>query len=193
MADREQTQTSELIKQAPKTVDYPDIIMDIQSAKNIIDARYGTKFIYVDDLKITYKQVARKVKHAEDFGISLSTYNLTKTKAKEISDYTTDGMIGYVQRGNPLPSDDLIKQFLINLKSFCQSNQVVRSDTTRFQGKPSITFSNSNTQQVAIFSQTKKFITAYKLTENQWIRFKFEGEIGKSETYDISELDDFLT
>ena len=89
--------------------------------------------------------------------------------------------MAYVRKGNKLPSLDLIRAYQNAIKNFCEDpNQSDRNDKSTFRGEPSITFVNQETQQVVIFNrETKIFITAYKISDNQLIRYQRTGEIGE--------------
>ena len=66
------------------------------------------------------------------------------------------------------------------IKNFCEDrNQSDRNDKSTFRGKSSITFFNEKTRQVVVFDrETKIFITAYKISPDQLIRYLKTGEIG---------------
>ena len=73
----------------------------------------------------------------------------------------------------------MIRAYQNAIKHFCEDrNQSDRNDKSTFRGEPSITFFNEETRQVVIFDrETKIFITAYKLTDNQAIEYLKSGNI----------------
>ena len=89
--------------------------------------------------------------------------------------------MAYVRKNNKLPSLDLIRDYQNAIKNFCEDrNQSDRNDESTFRGEPSITFFNQETRQVVILNrETKIFITAYKISPDQLIRYLKTGEIGE--------------
>ena len=134
---------------------------------NILKERYGSSFLAVEngEFKIQEWQAAKKLEHAVCFGIKPEDFGFSQDQAKQIN--AKGGIVVYVRKGNKLPSLDLIRAYQNAIKNFCEDrNQSTRNDESIFRGKPSITFFNQDTRQVAIFDrETKIFITAYKLAE----------------------------
>ena len=89
--------------------------------------------------------------------------------------------MAYLRKGKKLPSLDFIRAYQNAIKNFCEDrNQSDRNDKSTFRGEPSITFFNQETRQVVIFDrETKIFITAYKISPDQLIRYLKTGEIGE--------------
>ena len=57
---------------------------------------------------------------------------------------------------------------------------LIRNDESTFRGEPSITFFNKETRQVVIFDrETKIFLTAYKISPDQLIRYLKTDKIGE--------------
>lgn len=150
-------------------------------AMAILEARYGSNYIAINngDLKIQDWQAAKKVNHAVCFGINPSDYGISQKQLLEIN--KKGGIVTYLQRGNKLPSLDLIRAYQNAIKTFCEDpNLSVRNDESTFGGiEESITFFNPKTLQVAIFKRkTKGFITAYTLSYRQSEQYKLTQNIG---------------
>lgn len=90
------------------------------------------------------------------------------------------GILAYLRRGHKLPSLDLTRAYQNTIKNFCEDRtQSYRDDKSTFKGKPSITFVNEKTRQVVVFDrETKIFITAYKLSEDQITTYQKNRTIG---------------
>ena len=75
----------------------------------------------------------------------------------------------------------MIRAYQNAIKNFCEDrNKSDRNDKSTFRGEPSITFFNQETRQVVIFDrETKIFITAYKISPDQLIRYLRTDEIGE--------------
>ena len=89
--------------------------------------------------------------------------------------------MAYLRKGKKLPSLDLIRAYQNAIKNFCEDrNQSDRNDKSTFRGEPSITFFNQETRQVVIFDrETKIFITAYKISPEQLVRYFKSDDIGE--------------
>ena len=60
--------------------------------------------------------------------------------------------MAYGRKNNRLPNLDFTKAYQNAIKNFCEDqNQSDRNDESISRGKPSITFFNQETRQVAIF------------------------------------------
>ena len=157
---------------------YDDAIAVLQSRYGPIDA---PNFITVEngEFKIQEQQAAKKLKHAVCFGINTADYDFSQDQVREIN--AKGGIVAYVRKGKTLPNLDLIRAYQNAIKNFCEDRtQSDRDDKSTFRGKPSITFFNQKTRQVAIFyRETKIFITAYKLSETQYIRYQQTNRIGE--------------
>jgi len=147
-----------------------------------LEARYGSNFIVVSngEFKIQEWQAVKKLEHAVCFGINPADYSFSQDQAKEIN--AKGGIVGYVRKGNKVPSLDLIRAYQNAIKNFCEDrNQSDRNDESTFRGEPSITFFNEETRQVVIFNrETKIFITAYKLAERSVGGYLTTGNIGNN-------------
>ena len=89
--------------------------------------------------------------------------------------------MAYLRKGKKLPSLDLIRAYQNAIKHFCEDrNQSDRNDKSTFRGEPSIMFFNQETRQVVIFDrETKIFITAYKISPEQLVRYFKSDDIGE--------------
>ena len=147
-----------------------------------MEAKYGSNFITIenDEFKIQEWQAAKKIKHALSFGVNPADYDFSQDQAVEID--SKGGIVSYVEKGKKLPSLELIRAYQNAIKEFCENrNLSSRNDESTFKGKPSITFFNEMTRQVAIFDrETKTFITAHKINEVQYQRYETSGNIGNS-------------
>ena len=146
----------------------PYLLITADDALAILEARYGSNFIAVEkcEFKIQEWQAAKKLEHADCFGIKPEDFGFSQDQAKKINRGEGE-IVGYVRRGKKLPSLDLIRAYQNAMKNFCEDrNQSDRNDKSTFRGEPSITFFNEETRQAVIFDrETKIFITAYKLAE----------------------------
>ena len=166
------------VYQEPYILEYDDAIAVLKSRYGPIDA---LNFITVEngEFKIQEQQAAKKIEHAVCFGIKPEDFGFSQDQAKQIN--AKGGIVAYVRKGNKLPSLDLIRAYQNAIKNFCEDqNQSDRNDKSTFRGEPSITFFNQETRQVVIFDrETKIFITAYKISPDQLIRYLKTGEIGE--------------
>ena len=157
-------------------------ILSYDEALAILEAKYGSNFIAVekDEFKIQDWQAVKKLEHAVCFRINLDDYGVSQDQAKAIN--APGGLVSYVRKGQKLPSLDLIRAYQNAIKNFCEDrNQSARNDESSFRGKPSITFFNEDTRQVAVFNrETKIFITAYKLAERSVDEYLTTGNIGNN-------------
>jgi hypothetical protein len=89
--------------------------------------------------------------------------------------------VAYVRKGKTLPNLDLIRAYQNAIKNFCEDRtQSDRNNKSTFRGDPSITFFNEKSRQAVIFNrETKVFITAYKISDDQRDRYIESGEIGQ--------------
>ena len=137
-------------------------LLSFDDAIAILEARYGSNFLTVEngEFKIQEWQAAKKIEHADCFGIKPEDFGFSQYQAKEIN--AKGGIVAYIQKGKTLPNLDLIRAYQNAIKNFCEDpNQSVRNDKSTFRGEPSITFFNQETRQVVIFDrETKIFITA---------------------------------
>lgn len=142
-------------------------ILSDEDALSILEARYGSTFLNVEngEFKIQEWQAAKKIEHAVCFGLKPENFGFSQDQAKQIN--LKGGIVVYVRKGNKLPSLDFIRAYQNAIKNFCEDrNKSVRNDESSFQGKPCIAFFNKETQQIVIFDkETKIFITAYKLAD----------------------------
>jgi len=160
-------------------------LLSVDDVIAILKARYGPidnpNFIAVEngEFKIPEQQAVKKIEHAVCFGINPADYDFSQEQAKQIN--AKGGIVAYVRKNNKLPSLDLIRAYQNAIKNFCEDrNQSDRNDESTFRGEPSITFFNQETRQVVIFNrETKIFITAYKISPDQLIRYLKTGEIGE--------------
>jgi hypothetical protein len=157
-------------------------ILSVDDALAILTARYGSSFLAVEngEFKIQEWQAANKLEHAVCFGIKPEDFGFSQDQAKQIN--AKGGIVGYLRKGNKLPSLDLIRAYQNAIKNFCEDrNQSDRNDKSTFRGEPSITFFNQETRQVVIFDrETKIFITAYKLAERSVDEYLTTGNIGSN-------------
>jgi hypothetical protein len=101
-------------------------------------------------------------------------------KSSEAAEINKIGIVDYLRKGKQLPSSELIKAFQDAIKLFCEDPNSVRNDEASFRDKPAIVFFNRQTGQVAIFNrETKSFITAYKLSRANVIRYLQDGTLGR--------------
>ena len=160
-------------------------LLSVDDALAILKARYGPidnpNFIAVEngEFKIPEQQAVKKIEHAVCFGINPAAYDFTQDQAKEIN--AKGGIVAYLRKGKKLPSLDLIRAYQNAIKNFCEDrNQSDRNDESTFRGEPSITFFNKETRQVVIFDrETKIFLTAYKISPDQLIRYLKTDKIGE--------------
>jgi hypothetical protein len=148
----------------------------------ILESKYGSNFIAVKngEFKIQEWQAAKKLEHADCFGIKLEDFDFSQDQAKEIN--AKGGIVAYVRKGKTLPSLDLIRAYQNAIKKFCEDrNQSARNDESTFRGEPSITFYNAKTRQAVIYNrETNIFITAYKLAERSVDEYLAIGNIGSN-------------
>jgi len=174
-------QNSESVKSKELQV-YQEPYLSVDDALAILEAKYGSNFIAVEngEFKIQDWQAAKKIEHAVCFGINPADYDFSQDQAKEING-GKGGIGAYVRKGNKLPSLDLIRAYQNAVKNFCEDrNQSDRNDKSTFKGEPSISFCNEKTRQIAVFDrETKIFITAYKLSPDQFTRYLEKSEIGE--------------
>ena len=157
-------------------------ILGVDDAIAILEARYGSNFLTVEngEFKIQEWQAAKKLEHAVCFGPKPKDFGFSQDQAKQMN--AKGGLLPYARKGNKLPSLDLIRAYQNAIKNFCEDpNQSVRNDKSTFRGEPSITFFNQETRQVVIFNQEKKiFITAYKLAKRSVNEYLTSGNIGSN-------------
>jgi len=163
-------------------VDEENYVRNYDNAISILKEKYGSNFLSIlnDEFKVEDWQAAKKLEHAVCFGINPADYGFSQKQAKEIN---AKGIVAYIRRGNPLPSLDLIRAYQNAIKNFCEdANKSDLNNESNFRGKPSITFFNKETRQVAIFNrETKIFITAYKLSEQNVDDYLTTGNIGRNQ------------
>lgn len=119
---------SECLGESLKSLSWDD-------AMAILEARYGSNYIAINngELKIQDWQAAKKVNHAVCFGINPSDYGISQKQLLEIN--KKGGIVTYLQRGNKLPSLDLIRAYQNAIKTFCEDpNLSVRNDESTFGG-----------------------------------------------------------
>jgi len=176
-------QDSKSVKSKELEVYQEPYILEYDDALAILEYRYGSNFIAVEngEFKIQDWQALKKLEHAICFGIQPEDYGFSQDQAKEIN--APGGIIAYVRKGKKLPSLDLIRAYQNAIKSFCETkNQSIkRNDESFFRGEPSITFFNKETRQVVIFNrETKIFRTAYKLADRNVEIYLETGNIGSN-------------
>jgi hypothetical protein len=160
-------------------------ILSYDDAIAVLESRYGPidalNFITVEngEFKIQEEQAAKKLEHAVCFAINPADYDFSQDQAKEIN--VKGGIVAYVRKGKTLPNLDLIRAYQNAIKNFCEDRtQSDRNDKSTFRGDPSITFFNEKSRQAVIFNrETKVFITAYKISDDQRDRYIESGEIGQ--------------
>ena len=157
-------------------------LLSIDDALAILEARYGSNFLTVEngEFKIQEWQAAKKIEHAVCFGLKPEDFGFSQDQAKQIN--AKGGIVVYVRKGEKLPSLDFIRAYQNAIKNFCEDrNKSDRNDNSTFRGEPSITFFNQETRQVVIFDrETKIFITAYKLAERSIDEYLTTGNIGSN-------------
>jgi hypothetical protein len=155
-------------------------VISADYATAILESKYGSNFIAVEkgELKIQEWQTAKKLEHADCFGIKPEDFGFSQDQAKEMN--SKSGIVAYVRKGKTLPSLDLIRAYQNAIKKFCEDrNQSARNDESTFKEKPSITFYNAKTRQAVIYNrETNIFITAYKLAERSVDKYLTTGYIG---------------
>jgi len=160
-------------------------ILSYDDAIAVLESRYGPidalNFITVEngEFKIQEEQAAKKLEHAVCFAINPADYDFSQDQAKEIN--VKGGIVAYVRKGKTLPNLDLIRAYQNAIKNFCEDRtQSDRNNKSTFRGDPSITFFNEKSRQAVIFNrETKVFITAYKISDDQRDRYIESGEIGQ--------------
>lgn len=162
-------------------------VLSEEEALAILREKYGSNFVAVEEneFKIQDWQAAKKIKHALAFDVSPENFGFSQYQAKQIN--AAGGIVAYVRKLGTLPNLDLIRAYQNAIKVFCEDrNQSVRNDESVFRGAPAITFVNEKTRQIVVFGrESKKFITAYRLSSNSLERYLATGEVGEFSSVEI--------
>ena len=108
-------------------------IMNKEEAKAILEEKYGSNFIPVEDgeFKIQEWQAVKKIKHSGCFAVYPKDYGFFNAQPNKINGQ--GGIVAYVRKGNKLPSLDLIRAYQNALKNFCEDRSISeRDDQTTF-------------------------------------------------------------
>lgn len=134
-------------------------LLSFDDAITILEARYGSNFLTVEngEFRIKEWQAAKKLEHAVCFGLKPEDFGFSQDQAKQIN--AKGGIVAYVRKGNKLPSLDLIRAYQNAIKNFCEDpNQSVRNDRSTFRGEPFYyVFQSRNSTSCYFRSRNKDF------------------------------------
>jgi hypothetical protein len=149
-------------------------ILTYEAAMDILIEKYGPNFVAVQngEFEIDEWQAAKKIEHADTFGIKFEDYGFSKKQAVDINQ-GKGGIVDYIRRGNKLPCKALISAYQENIKRFCESKSVKMDTDAIFRGEPAIIFwkENKETEEITfvIFnSDTKRYRTCYKMESDSF-------------------------
>jgi len=167
-----------------KSSPYSSEVLRKENALARITEEYGTlehpKFDYIDGslgLTVTHQQLAAKTYHAPSYNLEPELYGISKVQMKAINDY---GLVGYVQRGDKLPSSDFIDAYHQHVKTFYARNKSTLNLNGSYRGERAIIVHNEINGEVLIFrADTKQLWTPSHLRTGQMKRYLETGAIGK--------------
>jgi hypothetical protein len=155
-------------------------VMTRDEALKLIEETYPGQLEITDNKRFSDWQAAKKIYHANDFGINPEDYGMTKYNIMRLNRI---GLTKYIREGRPLPPIKLVKDYQMAVKNMYDHAE-------HFDGKFSsrgeqkiheTSYSyNESTRQVAGFNkETGDIITAGKYSPRAFDRFLDTKHLGR--------------
>ena len=170
------------------TPDQDGYVMSYEEAVKLLTETYPGSEQITTNYRMTNRQAASHLYHATSFGIDPTEYGITQEELMKIA--KEGGLREYAQRGNPLPSPELVKAYQQAVKHVCQDPETEMKEGIQFFDKNGIkdvtTFQNDRI--IIIFHQStddsatdQNFITGNKRRARFFKDFNKTGQIGSKQ------------
>ena len=164
-------------------------IMSAEEAEKLISKTYPGYLEVIEDFKISDRQAAKHIYHANGMGIKPQDYGFTQQELELIRGedrYQEGGLGAYVRRGYRLPPIEMIQDYQLRLKESCEKALIRRTNVPYYDVNgvwPSRVFAIPPTEDsapiiVAFNESTKDLITGDKQQEKRFSQFKDNNFLG---------------